>query len=751
MPLSLREKVALTLAGLLVLAAAPAALAYRSSNLFLDATDSFLLAQSGLSDLRGALTLVQDMETGQRGYALTGDTIFLGPYRAARTRIQGRLESIRSMLADTPGGPQLVDSLRALIAQKEAQMDQVIELRRDRGLEAASQAVSAGDGRRLMDQIRARVAAIEAMAEVRLLAARDRAAFERNRAVIGLLLAGAVALGLAVGAGTVISRGLAADRFAREQLTMTGERLSSEVAGMSATLAAQAQELGAIVAAVPVALITFDRGGRVSFWSPAAERMFGWKAEEVVGKPLPIIPHDREEEYLRWREEAIAGRVFTGRETRRLKRDGTELDVSVSTAALRDAAGSIHALVACYVDMSGQRQLEEELRQSHKLEAIGRLAGGVAHDFNNLLTAILGFADRMSRTLPLDHPNRRDVGEITRAAERAAGLTSQLMTFSRPKPVEPRVLDVGAVVRAMEPMLRQLMGETVDLSCSIAPDSGRVLADPHHLEQVLLNLSINGRDAMPRGGRLLIETAAVELASPYLEAHPEIPPGSYSMLAVTDSGTGMDQATRERIFEPFFTTKGGMGSGLGLATVYGIVKQAGGGILVYSEPGHGTSFKIYFPRTELAVMPEKEPAPAPAFSADGVSIVVVEDNPSVRNLAVAMLEDEGFKVVAFPSGEAALESLGAGERFDLLITDIVLGSMDGADLADRLRRSRPGLPVIYMSGYTEDTALVGTLAHQEGARFLEKPFRRAVLLGRVAEALGSSTQAPASGERAPSA
>ncbi len=746
MPLSLREKVGLTLAGLLLLAAGPAVLAYRSSNQFLAATDTFLLAQSGLSDLRSAFSLVQEMETGQRSYILTGDTVFLGPYWAARTKIKARLEAIRPMLAQTPGGPELLDSLSALIAQKQAELDRLIELRRDRGFGAARAVVNAAGDQRIMDQIRARVAAIEAMAQVRLRAARDRAASERDGAVIGLAIAGLAALALALAAGTLISRDLAAERLAQERLATTGERLSAEVAGMSVTLAARAEELGAIVAAVPVALVTIDQAGLVAFWSPAAERMFGWKATEVVGMPLPIIPPGREEEYRRFREAVLGGKAFSGRETRRLRRDGTELEVAVSTAPLRDATGNIHALVASYVDMSGQRRLEEELRQSQKLEAIGRLAGGVAHDFNNLLTAILGFADRVSRALPVDHPERRDVDEITGAAERAAGLTRQLLTFSRPQAVAPQVLDVGTVVRTMEPMLRRLLGETIDLTCSIARDSGRVLADPHHLEQVLLNLSINARDAMPRGGRLLIETAAVELARPYLDQHPEVEPGSYSMLAVTDTGTGMDQATRARMFEPFFTTKGGMGSGLGLATVYGIVKQAGGGILVYSEPGHGTTFKVYFPRTDLAVTPEPEQPSVPARAIAGASILLVEDNPSVRSLAVAMLEDEGYRVRACASAEEALEAA-AAERFDLLLTDIVLGSMNGADLADELRRSFPGLPVIYMSGYTEDTQLVKVLARENGHRFLEKPFRRSLLLARVAQALGSGMPASDPGPR----
>jgi PAS domain S-box-containing protein len=740
MPIPLREKVGLTLVGFLLLVAAPGILAYRSSTQFLAATDSFLQAQAGLSDLRGALLLVQDLETSQRGYTLTGDTIFLSPYRVASPKIQARLEAIRPMMSELPGGSALLDSLKGAVALKQSELERVIELRRTEGFEAARAVVSAGMGRRLMDQVRARVAAIEAMGEVRLRAARDRAVRERKGAIVGLAIAGLAALALA--AGTLIARDLAVDRLARDQLASTGRRLSTEVADMSATLAAQAEELGAIVAAVPVALVTIDRAGLVTFWSQAAERMFGWKAEQVLGKPLSIVPPDREEEYRRFREEVLGGRAFSARETRRLRRDGSELEVAVSTAPLRNPDGSIQALVASYVDITGQRRLEEELRQSQKLEAIGRLAGGVAHDFNNMLTAILGFADRTLRSLPADHPHRGDLQEITAAAERAAGLTRQLLTFSRPQAVSPRVMDVGTVVRSMEPMLRRLLGETIDFRCSSAGDSGRILADPHHLEQVLLNLSINARDAMPRGGRLLIETAAVTLDGPYLDEHPELGPGAYVLLAVTDTGTGMDEATRARIFEPFFTTKGGMGSGLGLPTVYGIVKQAGGGILVYSEPRRGTTFKVYFPRTDLALTPEPAPAPPPPVLPTGASIVLVEDHPAVRSLATAVLEDAGFDVRAYPSGEKALQGTGAAEPIDLLITDLVLGAMDGADLAAELRRTRPRLPVIYMSGYTEDSEMVRRLAGQDGTRFLEKPFRNDVLLARVAEALGGDGQSP---------
>ncbi|HSB55388.1 MAG TPA: ATP-binding protein, partial [Gemmatimonadales bacterium] len=335
-----------------------------------------------------------------------------------------------------------------------------------------------------------------------------------------------------------------------------------------------------------------------------------------------------------------------GRETQRVRRDGTLLDVSISTAPLRDARGEIVGVSAAYVDLTTRIKLEEQLRQSQKMEAIGRLAGGIAHDFNNILTAILGFAGRVSQAMPPDDPRQADLREIITSGESAAGLTKQLLTFSRPHAVVPRVVEVGDVARGMEAMLRRVLGERVDLRLALAPDCGRVRVDPHHLEQVLLNLCINAKDAMPRGGRLVIETAPVDLEHAYVDQHADLLPGSYVMLAVSDTGIGMDRDTQARIFEPFFTTKGpGVGTGLGLATVYGIVRHAGGSILVYSEPGRGSTFKVYLRRTEDSLTPPPPPTPAPPMApAVGQRILVVEDNPSVRALVTALLEDEGYRV-----------------------------------------------------------------------------------------------------------
>ncbi|HWA59625.1 MAG TPA: CHASE3 domain-containing protein [Gemmatimonadales bacterium] len=735
-PIALRTKVGITLAGFLLLVMGPAFLAYRSSTAYLATSTQVAAEQSSVAELRAVYSLIQDLESGQRGFVITGDPAFLNFYTAAHAQVLPRLRALRPLLSITVHGPALADSLEALARAKMDGIERIIEARRSQGFEAARAIVAGGRGRVLMNEIRAQVALVDAAARRELLMTRDEAMAQRRTALYGLAVSGIAALTLALGAGFLISRDIAEDRAEREQLTHEGAALSSQLAGISAELAAQDLHLRAIVSAVPVALVSIDRAGLVSFWSPVAEQMFGYTAGEVVGHPLPIVPEDRQGEYDRFRETVLAGTAFSGRETRRVRKDGAEVDVAVSTAPLRNASGEVEGLVAAYVDVRAQRLLQEELRQSQKMEALGRLAGGVAHDFNNLLTAILGFADRVRRGLPPESAHLADLEEVVVAAERATALSRQLLTFSRPQAVAPKAIDVNAVVRAMEPMLRRLLGERVDLRVNLPANTGRVLADTHHIEQVLLNLCINARDAMPGGGRLLVETGQTELAAGYLDLHPELSPGTYVMLSVTDTGVGMDEATRARLFEPFFTTKGGMGTGLGLATVYGIVKQAGGGIVVSSEPGGGTAFKVYLPLAPAGAEPVAPPVPAalPMLPV-GASAVVVDDNSAVRSLTVALLEDEGFAVRGYASGEEALADLPTIDRLDLLVTDLVLGNMDGATLATRLRERYQALPVVYMSGYTADTEMVRALGRQPRVRFLDKPYRAGTLLAAIAEVM----------------
>ncbi|HET6777298.1 MAG TPA: ATP-binding protein [Gemmatimonadales bacterium] len=407
-----------------------------------------------------------------------------------------------------------------------------------------------------------------------------------------------------------------------------------------------------------------------------------------------------------------------------------------------DGRGS-SKLVGLVMDMTDRRRLEEQLLQSQKLEAIGRLAGGVAHDFNNLLTGILGYANFALKSLPENHASRPDILEIERAGTRAAALTGQLLAYARRQMIAPKIVSLNELVTNMESLLRRLIGEDVDLETRCAPQLWPAQIDPGQFEQVIINLAVNARDAMPSGGRLTIETSNCTLDDTYVSQHPEVVPGEYVMLAVADTGIGMDSATQVRIFEPFFTTKEqGKGTGLGLAVCYGIVRQANGHLWVYSERGRGTTFKVLLPRTleegEAAAMPK----PPEQLSSQGrETVLVVEDEPVVRRLTVRALTERGYHVLEAEDGESAL-SVAREHQGDLqlLVTDVVMPGMNGKELADRLAADRPDLRVLYISGYAEH-AVVRQGVLVEGIAFLSKPFDLSELARTVREVL-DKVQAP---------
>jgi signal transduction histidine kinase len=439
----------------------------------------------------------------------------------------------------------------------------------------------------------------------------------------------------------------------------------------------------------------------------------------VVGEPVSAIWPDQPQ-LLEDMRRCLAERAPVRRDIELVMRStGERRSFSLTLGALGPDRVLAHA-----EDTTERRRLEEQLRQVQKMDAVGRLAGGVAHDFNNLLTVITSYSELALLGMGDDDPHRGDVVAIRDAAFRAASLTRQLLTFSRRQVVRPAALDLNAVVDGIAPMLRRLIGAEVEIVRKAARPLGRVSADRGQVEQVLINLAVNARDAMPGGGTLTLTTADVELDEQYAALHPPASAGAHVMLAVSDTGHGMDETVRARVFEPFFTTKEvGQGTGLGLSTVYGIVRQSGGHIAIYSEPGHGTTVKVYLPRVTAAeAAPAELPAAAPALVGGAETVLLVEDDEAVRELARGVLARSGYAVVEARDGRDAVRVAGeALGRVDLLVTDVVMPGLGGRALFAELAARRPGLRVLYMSGYTDDDVLRRGLL-DPGMAFLEKPF-----------------------------
>ena len=512
-------------------------------------------------------------------------------------------------------------------------------------------------------------------------------------------------------------------------------RDSSERKRIEEALRRSEADFGDLVEHAPLGIYRATPQGRFVTVNPALIRMlgYGW-AEEMLR--LDIARDVYADPARRARLLAEFVHDETGAETEWKRKDGSRVTVRLNVRAVRGPGGQVEFHAGMVEDVTEQRSLEMQFRQAQRLEAVGRLAGGVAHDFNNVLTAITGYSDLLLEDLGPDDPKRSDVGEIKAAAVRATALTRQLLAFSRKQVFQTRVLDLNEVVETLDKMLHRLIGEDVKLEYSLASALGAVRADPGQIEQVILNLAVNSRDAMPSGGRLTIETANVDLDEAYAREHAGALPGRYVMLAVSDTGMGMDAEVRSHIFEPFYTTKElGKGTGLGLATVYGIVKQSGGYVWVYSEPGQGTTFKIYLPQVDEP--PERLDVPVPLQPVAGgrETVLLAEDDPSVRAVVSEVLSQKGYRVLRAPDGQAALEmARGQPGEIDLLVTDIVMPGMTGRELAEALTAERPGIRVLYMSGYTDDAVVRhGVLA--EGMPYLQKPFSPRALASKVREVL----------------
>lgn len=501
--------------------------------------------------------------------------------------------------------------------------------------------------------------------------------------------------------------------------------------------------LHALIDASTLAVVVSDASGTVRVWNPAAVRMFGWTETETIGHPNPLLSPSRNPELRETCNLVLHGERFSNTKVRGQDRSGSEILLAFSGAPLFDAKGEIASMMAILADITDAkaaeealRRSEEQLRQSLKMEAVGKLAGGVAHDFNNLLSVITGYSELLLTRIDDQNPARREIEEIHKAGERAAALTQQLLAFSRRQILKPKRLRMNEVVETMGKMLRRLIGEDIDFATESQEDLWTVRADPSQIEQILMNLCVNARDAMPTGGKLVVSTANVTLVAPLVDRELTIPPGRYATLRVADNGSGMDEKILSKIFEPFFTTKDlGKGTGLGLATVYGIVKQSEGYIRVDSLPGEGTTFFVYFPAAEGEEPEEEEDWPE--AECEGPSgkrtILLAEDEEMVRELAIEIFQGAGYTVLDAPNGTAALA---VSDRhagcIDLLVTDMVMPGMDGIELARRVCDSRPGIPVLFMSGYAEDAKeRLGDL--NEGRAFLQKPITPTNLSRKVRE------------------
>jgi PAS domain S-box-containing protein len=684
---------------------------------------------------------LQDAERGQRGFLITGDATYLDPYRSGLERIPAILSKLKQLTAGNPEQQRRWPNLESQIDIKLAELKRTVDARQNDGFDAARKIVETNVG---ADSMRAIAQLIDAAmtAEKNLL--KDRQALgdtaERTTAIVSLI-GGAVAFTLMVIGAILV--------FA------SFRRISSSEAALSES----EQRFRLMISGIEdYAIFMIDPEGRVISWNRGAERMKGYGSEEIVGRHFSCFYRSEDIESgvpARLLETAIANGSAPA-EGWRVRKDGSQFWASVLITAIRDDRGELLGFARLTRDLTDRveaeatlarereerERAEEILRQSQKMEALGQLTGGIAHDFNNMLGVIIGNLEILQRRLESDDPR---VGEriesALQGADRAAALTQQLLAFSRRQPLEPRSIDVNRLVSGMSNLLHRTLGESIAIETVSAAGLWAVYADVNQLENALLNLAVNARDAMPNGGKITIETGNVHLDEPYAAAHAEVTAGQYVMVAVTDTGVGMSKETIDKAFEPFFTTKeAGHGTGLGLSQVYGFVKQSAGHMKIYSELGQGTTVKLYLPRlagdgVDIRDVTGRQPVPAEPRAE---TILVVEDNELLLMPVAEVLQEQGYRVLTATDGATALHVLEKEPGVRLVFTDVGLpGALNGRQLADEAQRQHPGLLVLFTTGYARN-AIIHQGRLDPGVEFIAKPFTFAGLIAKIRGVLGEA-------------
>jgi PAS domain S-box-containing protein len=734
---SQRVTLGIGLAILLIISAASIGLDVKSRN-EVGSVDRTLAILKNISDLR---PLLRGAESAARGFALTGETAFVDEYRKTSAALLSAFDDLITAVKDNSGETQLVEETKALVAGGIAANGELIRLQSSGDKAGIDALMANSEGRAAMDKVGSNLEKLTAEERSRL-AVRSARSNSNGRWLLAIDLAG---VGLILVLATLL---IAETRRSSRELRAANEKLEAAVAERTEHLVAahealrsQTTVLESTFHSMAEAVLVIDTKGEILLSNPAAETMLRYKPGMTVEllRPLSTVFQadgvtplpDRELPAAR----ALRGEQFDNTEIIARPRSGGEpVHLVISGRPLRDASGAISGAALIYHDISASRDTERRLLQSQKLDAIGKLTGGVAHDINNMLTVITGTTETMVAGLK-NQPSLLKTAElIDQAAERCRELIQHLLAFARRQPLQPRNVDINSTVLDIAKLLRPTIGEQIEINSVLEPGVTIAHVDPSQLAHSLLNMAINARDAMPNGGKLLLETKNVVLDDAYAAANPDVKAGPYVMLVISDTGTGMSQAVQEKVFEPFFTTKDvGKGSGLGLSMVYGFVKQSGGHIKIYSEEGHGTSIRLYLPPARGPV--ESTTKAVAPVSGGTETVLVVEDDSLVRNFATTQLQSLGYKTIAAADSRAALVLLENGQPFDLLFTDVIMpGGMSGRQLAEEVTKRRPGTKVLYTSGYTGN-AIVHHGRLDDGVLLLTKPYRRSQLAKMVRQAL----------------